>query len=99
MLMTNKLKNSNMHIEEMDKKYAESNNSLLKTIMQLKTLFSSISNSWFYAFIFIIVILFLLYKKIEISFYSSSYTASITFCSLLFLSTFFTTFLTVLFNV
>ena len=65
MLMTNKLKNSNMHIEEMDKKYAESNNSLSKTIMQLKTLFSSISNSWFYAFIFIIVILFLLYKKIR----------------------------------
>jgi predicted PurR-regulated permease PerM len=65
MLMTNKLKNSNMHIEEMDKKYSESNNSLSKTIMQLKTLFSSISNSWFYAFIFIIVILFLLYKKIR----------------------------------
>ena len=64
-LMTNKLKNSNMHIEEMDKKYSESNNSLSKTIMQLKTLFSSISNSWFYAFIFIIVILFLLYKKIR----------------------------------
>ena len=65
MLMTNKLKNSNLHIEEMDKKYAESNNSLSKTIMQLKTLFSSISNTWCYAIIFIIIILYILYKKIR----------------------------------
>ena len=60
----NKIKLSNAQMEEMDKKYNQSNSLMYKTMKQLTEVFNANTNYWCYLMIFIIVLFFFLYKFI-----------------------------------
>ena len=49
-------------MDEMDKKYNQSNNLMSKTIQKLNEVFNNNTNYWCYLMIFIIVLFFFLYK-------------------------------------
>ena len=53
---------SNKQVEEMDKKYSDSNSLINKTTKMLGELFSANTNYWCYLCIFILVVFFFLYK-------------------------------------
>ena len=52
----------NKQVEEMDKKYMDSNSLINKTTKMLGELFSSNTNYWCYLCIFIFIVFFFLYK-------------------------------------
>ena len=52
----------NKQVEEMDKKYIDSNSLINKTTKMLGELFSSNTNYWCYLCIFIFIVFFFLYK-------------------------------------
>jgi hypothetical protein len=58
----NKIKLSNAQMDEMDKKYNQSNNLMTKTMQKLNEVFNNNTNYWCYLMIFIIVLFFFLYK-------------------------------------
>lgn len=58
----NKIKLSNAQMDEMDKKYNQSNSLMSKAMKQLTEVFNSNTNYWCYLMIFIIVLFFFLYK-------------------------------------
>ena len=60
--MSNKIRLSNQQVDEMEKKYTDSNNLINKTTKMLGELFSSNTNYWCYLCIFILVVFFFLYK-------------------------------------
>ena len=53
---------SNKQVEEMDKKYSDSNSLINKTTKMLGELFSANTNYWCYLCIFVLVVFFFLYK-------------------------------------
>ena len=62
MKMRDNITLSNKQVEEMDKKYSDSNSLINKTTKMLGDLFSSNTNYWCYLCIFILVVFFFLYK-------------------------------------
>ena len=62
LLIQNKIKNSNVSLEEMDKKYEESNSLMGDTLKKLGDVLSANSNYFCYLIIFIFVVFFFLYK-------------------------------------
>jgi predicted PurR-regulated permease PerM len=56
------IRNSNKELEEMNKKYAESNDVLGNTMKKLGDVFSANSSYFCYLIIFIILLFFFLYK-------------------------------------
>ena len=62
MKMRDNITMSNKQVEEMDKKYSDSNSLINKTTKMLGELFSSNTNYWCYLCIFILVVFFFLYK-------------------------------------
>ncbi len=60
--MNKNIRMSNQQVEEMDKKYVESNTLINKTTKMLGELFSANTNYWCYLCIFIFVVFFFLYK-------------------------------------
>ena len=60
--MNKKITLSNKNIEDMEKKYTDSNTLINKTTKMLGELFSSNTNYWCYLCIFIFVVFFFLYK-------------------------------------
>ena len=60
--MQRKIVLSNSQVENMEKKYNESNSLINKTTKMLGELFSSNTNYWCYLCIFILVVFFFLYK-------------------------------------
>ena len=62
MKMRDNITLSNKQVEEMDKKYSDSNSLINKTTKMLGELFSANTNYWCYLCIFILVVFFFLYK-------------------------------------
>ena len=60
--MNKNIRMSNQQVEEMDKKYVESNTLINKTTKMFGELFSANTNYWCYLCIFIFVVFFFLYK-------------------------------------
>lgn len=60
--MKEKIQLSNQQCNDMDKKYSQSNSLIEKTMKQLNDVLSANSNYWCYLAIFIILIIFILYR-------------------------------------
>lgn len=60
--MQSTLKNSNSTLDDMDKKYTESNSLMGDTLKRLGDVFSANSSYFCYLIIFIFVVFFFLYK-------------------------------------